>query len=304
MTPKSRIHKHDLTDQLNIFDRAYKLSKSCHRSNRTTAIARLPRVWKADEVNSRPLGTTALVRGRRDGGVVVRNYQAVHLPDDELLPLASSNEIQRNQRGMNMSRFAGRAIAFTFATLASDDPTAGWVPFGYPSLAMGKHWRSMSCGIVQESTEPPGKVPVFMVPINLATGEITIRQRELLRWKCMSSMRFHKKQGRIATLTAVRPPARFGGLELDGDRVSTFVEKPQSSEGWINGGFFVFEPAVFECVAGDETLLEHEPLVGLAQGGQLSCYRHDGFWQPMDTVRDKRLLEDLWTSGKPLWVKP
>nr|QOL00447.1 glucose-1-phosphate cytidylyltransferase [uncultured organism] len=116
-------------------------------------------------------------------------------------------------------------------------------------------------------------------------------------------LRFHRAHGRIATLTAVRPPARFGGLEIAGDRVTTFVEKPQTSEGWINGGFFVFEPAIFDRIAGDATLLEHEPLAGLARDGQLSCYKHDGFWQPMDTLRDRRHLEDLWEGGAPPWVR-
>ncbi len=112
----------------------------------------------------------------------------------------------------------------------------------------------------------------------------------------------HRKEGRIATLTAVRPPARFGSLNLDGSKVVEFQEKPQASEGWINGGFFVFEPEIFDRIAGDETLLEHEPLVDLARDGELSCYLHDGFWQPMDTLRDKRLLEELWASGNAPWV--
>jgi glucose-1-phosphate cytidylyltransferase len=115
-------------------------------------------------------------------------------------------------------------------------------------------------------------------------------------------LRFHKSQGREATLTAVRPPARFGGLDLDGDLVVKFEEKPQLSEGWINGGFFVFEPSVFARIEDDTTMLEHEPLAGLASDRQLAVYRHPGFWQPMDTLRDKRLLEDLWSSGSPPWV--
>lgn len=114
---------------------------------------------------------------------------------------------------------------------------------------------------------------------------------------------FHRREGREATLTAVRPPARFGALEIRDTHVHEFTEKPQASEGWINGGFFVFEPTIFNRIAGDETLLEHEPLQGLAREGQLSCFKHDGFWQPMDTARDKRLLEELWTSGDPPWVK-
>jgi glucose-1-phosphate cytidylyltransferase len=114
---------------------------------------------------------------------------------------------------------------------------------------------------------------------------------------------FHKAEGRQATVTAVRPPARFGTLEIAGTKVERFSEKPQTSEGWINGGFFVFEPSVFDRIAGDETLLEHEPLMSLAADGELSVYKHDGFWQPMDTLREKNLLEDLWKSGNAPWVK-
>jgi glucose-1-phosphate cytidylyltransferase len=115
-------------------------------------------------------------------------------------------------------------------------------------------------------------------------------------------LRTHRDGGRVATLTAVRPPARFGGLELLGDRVSHFVEKPQLSEGWINGGFFVFEPSIFDRIANDETYLEHEPLAGLARDGQLTVFRHEGFWQPMDTLRDKRHLSDLWLQGDAPWL--
>ena len=112
---------------------------------------------------------------------------------------------------------------------------------------------------------------------------------------------FHRQHGRLATVTAVHPPARFGCIELEGDRVMKFAEKPQTSEGWINGGFFVFEPEVFSYTDGDETVLEREPLERLAQDGQLMAYQHNGFWQPMDTLRDKQLLEKLWDSGKAPW---
>jgi len=112
---------------------------------------------------------------------------------------------------------------------------------------------------------------------------------------------FHQRHGKLATVTAVRPPARFGGLSLDGDAVREFSEKPQAGEGWINGGFFVFEPGVFDYLGGDETLLEREPLERLAADRQLMAFRHEGFWQPMDTLRDKHLLEQLWTSGKAPW---
>lgn len=112
---------------------------------------------------------------------------------------------------------------------------------------------------------------------------------------------FHRSHGRLATVTAVRPPARFGALEFHGDAVTRFAEKPQTGEGWINGGYFVFEPAVLDYIVGDDTHLEAEPLARLAEEGQLMAYRHDGFWQPMDTLREKRLLESLWDSGKAPW---
>jgi len=112
---------------------------------------------------------------------------------------------------------------------------------------------------------------------------------------------FHRSHGKLATVTAVRPPARFGGLEFDGERVVRFSEKPQIGEGWINGGYFVVEPSVLDYIAGDETHWEREPLERLAAEGQLMAYRHDGFWQCMDTLRDLRLLESLWASGTAPW---
>jgi glucose-1-phosphate cytidylyltransferase len=114
-------------------------------------------------------------------------------------------------------------------------------------------------------------------------------------------LRFHRAHGRIGTITAVRPPARFGGLVLDGDQVTQFSEKPQTGEGWINGGFMVFEPAVFDYLKGDETVLEADTLEHLAADQQLAAYRHDDFWQCMDTLREKRLLETLWQSGRAPW---
>lgn len=116
-----------------------------------------------------------------------------------------------------------------------------------------------------------------------------------------SLVAFHRSHGRLATITAVRPPARFGGLALDGDRVAEFTEKPQAGEGWINGGFFVFEPGVFDYLSDDQTILEREPLERLAADGQLMVFRHTGFWQPMDTLREKHILESLWAGGQTPW---
>lgn len=112
---------------------------------------------------------------------------------------------------------------------------------------------------------------------------------------------FHRKQGKLATVTAVSPIARFGSLQLNEDRVVQFTEKPRSGEGWINGGFFVFEPPVLDYISSDQTMLEGEPLERLASEGQLAAYRHKGFWHPMDTLRDKHFLETLWASGEAPW---
>jgi glucose-1-phosphate cytidylyltransferase len=114
-------------------------------------------------------------------------------------------------------------------------------------------------------------------------------------------LEFHKSHGKLATVTAVRPPARFGCMEFDGDRVTSFSEKPQTSEGWINGAFFVLEPEVLDYIDGDDTQFEKAPLEGLARDGQLVAYRHESFWQCMDTLRDKVLLEKLWQKGNPPW---
>lgn len=114
-------------------------------------------------------------------------------------------------------------------------------------------------------------------------------------------LRFHDDHGRHVTLTAVRPPARFGHLELDGDQIVEFSEKPQVGEGWINGAFFVCEPEVFGYIDGDATQFELEPLEGLAAADQLMAYKHHDFWQCMDTLRDRKLLEELWAGGKAPW---
>jgi glucose-1-phosphate cytidylyltransferase len=114
---------------------------------------------------------------------------------------------------------------------------------------------------------------------------------------------FHRSHGKLATLTAVRPPARFGHLELSGDQITEFSEKPQAQEGWINGAFFVLEPEVFDYIDGDDTRFEKEPLERLAGDGQLMAYRHTSFWQCMDTVRERNILEALWQTGNPPWKR-
>ncbi len=131
----------------------------------------------------------------------------------------------------------------------------------------------------------------FMVTYGDGVSNIDLRQL----------LEFHVSEGRIGTVTAVRPPARFGGIVLRGGMVSEFTEKPQIGEGWINGGFMVFEPDVLEYIDGDETSLEAHVLERLASEGELSAYQHNGFWQCVDTLRDLNLLNSLWEKGSPPW---
>ncbi|EMJ96565.1 glucose-1-phosphate cytidylyltransferase [Leptospira alstonii] len=112
---------------------------------------------------------------------------------------------------------------------------------------------------------------------------------------------FHKSHGKLATVTAVRPPVRFGELSISGNQVTQFQEKPQAEEGWINGGFFVFEPQVLNYIQDESTMLERAPLEALAKAGQLMAFHHAGYWQCMDTLRDKQTLEELWTHNKAPW---
>ena len=142
-----------------------------------------------------------------------------------------------------------------------------------------------------KALEPMLRGETFMVTYGDGVGNVDVT----------ALAAFHKKHGRLLTLTAVRPPARFGGLVFDGDLITEFSEKPQVGEGWINGGFMVMEPGVLDYIEGPLSYLERTPLERLAAAGQLAAYRHEGFWQPMDTVREKQMLEGLWQSGKAPW---
>jgi glucose-1-phosphate cytidylyltransferase len=131
----------------------------------------------------------------------------------------------------------------------------------------------------------------FMATYGDGVGDINLQQLTAL----------HRQSGKIATVTAVHPPSRFGELVIDNHRVSLFDEKPQTAEGWINGGFFILEPRIFDYIEGDSMPLERDPLQHLAAEGQLTAYKHNGFWQCMDTLRDVQLLEKLWSEGKAPW---
>jgi glucose-1-phosphate cytidylyltransferase len=116
-----------------------------------------------------------------------------------------------------------------------------------------------------------------------------------------AQLEFHRSHGKMATITAVRPAKRFGSLSISGDRVERFEEKPESDGGWINGGFFLLSPAVFDLIDGDDTVWERQPLEMLAANDELRAYVHHGFWHPMDTLRDKQFLEHQWATGRPGW---
>lgn len=160
-------------------------------------------------------------------------------------------------------------------------------------------WRVNLCD-TGGSTKTGGRVRRLREELQDATFMVTygdgVSNVDLTRL-----LEFHKSHGLIATLTAVRPPARFGALLFDGDRVARFTEKPQAGEGWINGGFLVFEPSVFDYLDDDETSLESDALERLAADGQLAAYRHHDFWQCMDTIRDKQLLERYWAEDRAPW---
>lgn len=162
----------------------------------------------------------------------------------------------------------------------------------------------------------PWKVTLIDTGINTMTGGRLKRVREFVGNETFmltygdgvadvninELLEFHKFQGKIATVTAVQPSGRFGALNIDGNNsVNTFMEKPDGDGGWVNGGFFVLEPAIFEYITGDFTVFEKEPLEKLAVDNQLCAYKHGGFWKPMDTLRDKNELEELWENGKASW---
>jgi glucose-1-phosphate cytidylyltransferase len=150
--------------------------------------------------------------------------------------------------------------------------------------------NSMTGGRIKR-LEPFLKNETFMVTYGDGVSNVDIKKL----------LEFHRSHGKLATVTAVRPPARFGELLIKEDLTAEFSEKPQTGEGWINGGFFVFEPNIFELLSGDDSVLELDVLEHLAKENHLVAYKHEGFWQCMDTLRDKKHLESLWKSGNPPW---
>jgi glucose-1-phosphate cytidylyltransferase len=165
---------------------------------------------------------------------------------------------------------------------AGEDWTVHMVDTGKDSLTGGRLHRLQSL-LQKENT--------FMLTYGDGLARIDIRKL----------VEFHKSHGKLATITSVRPPARFGALQFEGNLVVDFHEKPQTGEGWVNGGFFVFQPGIFDYLHGDKTILEREPLENLARDGQLMGLKHDGFWSAMDTVRDRDYLNEQWAQGTAQW---
>lgn len=168
---------------------------------------------------------------------------------------------------------------------------------------------------IHEGKQPKWKIHLVNTGLNTMTGG---RLKKLKEWigdetflmtygdgvsdvNITELIAFHKQHNKLATVTAVHPSARFGGLIMDGDSVVEFSEKNQSKEGWVNGGFFVLEPSVLDLIENDQTVWEKGPLEYLAEAYQLNAYCHSGFWQPMDTLREYNLLESLWQSGNAPW---
>jgi glucose-1-phosphate cytidylyltransferase len=153
--------------------------------------------------------------------------------------------------------------------------------------------NTMIGGRIKQILPYVGEDPDFCLTYGDGVADIDITE----------SIAFHRREGRLATVTATQPPGRFGAINFEGNRVTSFQEKPSGDGGFINGGFFVLSPKVGSYIESDATVWEKEPMINLAKDGQLSVFLHDGFWHPMDTLRDKRYLEDLWSSGKAPWKK-
>lgn len=184
--------------------------------------------------------------------------------------------------------FLNRDLSVDFSSGAVDAHAGNKQPWKVDLVDTGQ--RSMTGGRIKRLRPYLGE-DTFM--LTWGDGVSTVDLHALLA--------FHRSHGKLATVTAVRPPARFGRLDLEQDKVVSFTEKPQTGEGWINGAFFVLEPGVFDYIEDDMTPFEREPLERLASDGQLMAYRHFGFWQCMDTIRDKARLDELWESGEAPW---
>jgi glucose-1-phosphate cytidylyltransferase len=222
-----------------------------------------PMLWHIMSIYARQGYKDFLVACGYKGEVIKEYFRNYHLHNSDLF--------------LNLKDGSVRA-----ANSSTPDWQVGLIDTGLNTLTGGRLRRMK--GLI-------GNAP-FMVTYGDGVADVDIQ----------ALVAFHRSHGKVATITAVLPVARFGSLQLSGDTVVRFAEKPRSSDGWINGGFFVFQPEVLDYISGDNIPLEGEPLERLASEGQLLAYRHPGFWHPMDTLRDKQLLESLWATGNPPWI--
>ncbi len=219
---------------------------------------------------------------------IMKIYESFGL-NDFVLALGYKSELIKDYFLNYHARLSDLTVQLKSGQVSYSNPTAeDWlislVDTGANTMTGGRLLR------LKRHLESSG---TFMLTYGDGVSDINIK--ELLK--------FHQSHGRLVTVTAVRPSARFGGIHIDNGRVLDFQEKPQSGEGWINGGFFVFEPGAFKYLKDDSSILEREPLENLAKDGQLMAYEHSGYWQCMDTVRDRDLLEAASKSGDAPWLK-
>jgi len=207
-----------------------------------------------------------------------------------------------------MVEIGGKPMLFHIMNLyAKYDHTNFFIALGYKGNIIKKYFskisKSWNINLIDtgEETMTGGRVKRLQKLIGNETCMLTYGDG-LADINLDSLLNFHKKHGKLVTVSAVRPPARFGAIKLNGDRVTSFKEKSYLGEGWINGGFFVIEPAFFDFISGDNTYLEREPLEKAANEGELFAYKHNGFWQCMDTKRDKENLEEIYLKGAP-WLR-
>jgi glucose-1-phosphate cytidylyltransferase len=218
----------------------------------------------------------------------IMKIYAAHGADDFFLALGYKGEIVKEFFVNYRYRASDLTVDLSQGTVAIDrPPTENWrvhlIDTGLGTQTGGRVKRLLACA---------GRAML----VTYGDGVCSIDVDELIA--------FHRRQGRLATVTAVRPPARFGELKIRDGLARSFDEKPQIGEGWINGGFFVLESEVVDYIQGDSTVFEREPLERLAAEGQLAVFEHHGFWQCMDTLRDVRQLEDMWQTGRAPWTHP
>ncbi|RHX91199.1 glucose-1-phosphate cytidylyltransferase [Leptospira yasudae] len=239
----------------------------------------------SEETNVRPKPMVEIV-GKPILWHIMKGYEKFGY-NDFILALGYKGEVIKDYFMNYHARMSDLSIALKTGKITYSNPTAeDWNVTLADTGAL-----TMTGGRLRRLKDQLKDSGTFMLTYGDGLSDVDIK----------SLVKFHKSHGKLATITAVRPPVRFGELSIVDNQVKQFQEKPQAGEGWINGGFFVFEPEVIEYINDDTVMLERAPLERLANDGQLMAYQHSGFWQCMDTLRDKQTLEELWNHGKAPW---